>query len=67
MKTLTICLKDGSEQILTITSEAAEAFMVSNELIYSCGSDEHPDHDYHLNPQKLFTSEDVEFLLGNLE
>jgi len=66
MKTLTICGSDG-DQILTITSDEAELHMRSEEMIYLCESDEHPDHDYHLNPQKLFTSEDVEFLLVNLE
>ena len=66
MKTITICMKDG-EQVLIISSEEAELHMLTNELIYDCGSDEHPDHDYYLNPQKLFTVEDVEYLLANLE
>ncbi len=66
MKTLTICGSDG-DQILIIASDEAELHMRSEEMIYLCESDEHPDHDYHLNPQKLFTSEDVKFLLANLE
>lgn len=66
MKTITICHPNG-EQILTITSEEAELRMRSEEMIYDCGSDEHTDHEYHFNPQKLFTSTDVEFILANVE
>ena len=66
MASISIVMKDG-EQIVTISSDEAELHMRSEEMIYLCESDEHPDHEYHLNPQKLFTSVDVEYLLANLE
>lgn len=65
MATVCISTKDG-DQLFTIVSQEAEEHMNHEDLIYPCGSDEHPGHEYHLNPEKDFSMVDVEQLLLNL-